>query len=237
MGIGKRIKEARERAGLTQEELGKLIGVTGSAITNYEKETSHPKEPIMYALINALKVDANFLFQDCIKTKAPLYSSEAMRIAKDYDNLDEYGKSAIRGLMEIELARCTASQEKELNTPTVKIKRSTYMVSAGHGFDLDDHDAWEEIDIPDTPEARRADFAIKITGDSMEPIYSDGQTVLVREQQAVNIGETGIYIINGSGFIKVNGGDHLVSINPEYEDIYFSEGDSVKCAGKVIGVA
>ena len=59
MGIGKRIKEARERAGLTQEELGALVGVTGSAITNYEKGTSHPKEPVLYALINALHVDAN----------------------------------------------------------------------------------------------------------------------------------------------------------------------------------
>ena len=75
MGIGKRLREAREKAGFTQEELGKMIGVTGSAITNYEKETSHPKEPIMYALIDALNVEPNFLFQDCVhlpqKAKSP----------------------------------------------------------------------------------------------------------------------------------------------------------------------
>ena len=52
MGIGKRLKEAREKSGLTQEELARKIGVTGSAITNYEKETSHPKEPVMYALMD-----------------------------------------------------------------------------------------------------------------------------------------------------------------------------------------
>ncbi len=67
MGIGYRIKEARENQGLTQTELGKIVGVTGSAITNYENETSHPKEPVMYKLIEALKVDANYLFQDCVK--------------------------------------------------------------------------------------------------------------------------------------------------------------------------
>ena len=67
MGIGYRIKEARERLGLTQTELGELVGVTGSAITNYEKETSHPKEPVMYELIKALQVDANYLFQDAVK--------------------------------------------------------------------------------------------------------------------------------------------------------------------------
>lgn len=67
MGIGYRIKEAREKLGYTQTELGKLVGVTGSAITNYENETSHPKEPVMYKLIEALNVDANYLFQDCVK--------------------------------------------------------------------------------------------------------------------------------------------------------------------------
>lgn len=70
MGIGYRIKEARERMGLTQTELGALIGVTGSAITNYEKETSHPKEQIIYKLMETLNVDANYLFQDAVKIKA-----------------------------------------------------------------------------------------------------------------------------------------------------------------------
>ena len=47
MGIGSRIKEARERLGLTQVELGRIVGVTGSSITNYENNTSHPKEAIL----------------------------------------------------------------------------------------------------------------------------------------------------------------------------------------------
>ena len=68
MGIGKRIKEARERLGFTQNELAELVGVTASAITNYEKETSHPKESIMYKLFEVLDVDANYLFQDVVNT-------------------------------------------------------------------------------------------------------------------------------------------------------------------------
>lgn len=70
MGIGNRIKEARKIKGLTQTELAHLIGVTPSAITNYENETSHPKEPVLYKLFAALECDANFLFQDMIK-KSP----------------------------------------------------------------------------------------------------------------------------------------------------------------------
>lgn len=100
MGIGKRIKEAREKAGLTQEELGKLIGVTGSAITNYEKETSHPKEPIMYALIDALKVEPNFLFQDCVnipKTKKSpsLEDEDEEKLLNCYRSMNAEGKARL----------------------------------------------------------------------------------------------------------------------------------------------
>ena len=99
MGIGKRLKEARETASLTQEELAKLVGVTPSAITNYEKETSHPKEPVMYALLNALKVEPNFLFQDCVKI-APLHQSETLlddewKLINNYRQLNEEGKEKL----------------------------------------------------------------------------------------------------------------------------------------------
>ena len=66
MGIGKRIKEARLALDMTQEELANILGVTKGAVANYENETSHPKEPIMYKMFTALNVDANYLFQDVV---------------------------------------------------------------------------------------------------------------------------------------------------------------------------
>lgn len=97
MGIGYRIKEAREALGLTQIELGDIVGVTGSSITNYEKETSHPKEQIIYRLIEALKVDANYLFQDCVKL--PKESNDVTlseyKHIKKYRALDTHGKKMV----------------------------------------------------------------------------------------------------------------------------------------------
>ena len=102
MGIGKRIKEARENLGLTQNELGELIGVTGSAITNYEKETSHPKETVMYKLIETLHVDANYLFQDVVNIKKNTDSISLSEIAliKKYRSLDEKAKDIIDTLLD-----------------------------------------------------------------------------------------------------------------------------------------
>ena len=97
MGIGYRIKEARERLGLTQTELGQKVGVTGSAITNYEKETSHPKEQIIYKLMETLGVDANYLFQDCVNIPKELNNvtlAEFEYIQK-YRELDSHGKEIV----------------------------------------------------------------------------------------------------------------------------------------------
>lgn len=96
MGIGKRLKEARERLGLTQEELGRRVGVTGSAITNYEKETSHPKEPVMYALIDALGVEPNFLFQDCVKIlQIKKESPEEKNLLTSFRQLNHEGQAMV----------------------------------------------------------------------------------------------------------------------------------------------
>lgn len=119
MGIGYRIKEARERQGLTQIELGKLVGVTGSSITNYENETSHPKEVVMYKLINALKVDANYLFQDCVKL--PKETNDVTLAEYDhikkYRDLDSHGRKMVDFTLNEEWERSTAiakeSAEKE----------------------------------------------------------------------------------------------------------------------------
>ena len=64
MSIGNRIKQARKKRGMSCKELAALVGVTPSAITNCENGISFPKPQVLCALFGALRVDANFLFQD-----------------------------------------------------------------------------------------------------------------------------------------------------------------------------
>ncbi|MDE7193877.1 MAG: S24 family peptidase, partial [Oscillospiraceae bacterium] len=84
-------------------------------------------------------------------------------------------------------------------------------------------------------ETRRADFALTIQGDSMEPVYHDGDIVLVKQQDAVDVGQIGIFVLNAAGYIKKNGGDRLISLNEKYDDILIEEYDDCRCVGKVIG--
>lgn len=43
----------------------------------------------------------------------------------------------------------------------------------------------------------------------MEPDYFDGDIVLVDADADVNVGDVGIFIVNGEGFIKQRGKDRL----------------------------
>lgn len=71
MSFGTRLRERREWAGLTQKELGAILGVSGNAVGNYENGVSSPNADSLYKLFDVLKCDANFLFQDEVNEKQP----------------------------------------------------------------------------------------------------------------------------------------------------------------------
>ena len=147
MGIGYRIKEARERLGLTQTELGAMIGVTGSAITNYEKETSHPKEQIIYKLMETLNIDANYLFQDAVKLKTSNdVSLLEYELVKKYRVLDSHGKEMVDFTLEKEYERSVAEKKKNNNVVSMTVRESSdYQVNAAHADNY--KDAPDELKI------------------------------------------------------------------------------------------
>lgn len=108
-------------------------------------------------------------------------------------------------------------------------------VSAGTGVYLHD-DYAEQIRVPANNETLRANYALKVAGDSMEPRFYNGDIVLVETQPSVEIGEVGIFIYEGEAYIKEFGGDRLISLNPKYEDIKITDPNSFYCKGRVFSV-
>lgn len=74
MDMGTRIRDARIAKKLTQEELAKMIGVTKGSIAHYEKNVSIPKVELLYPLMAALDVDANYLY-GVMKNPSPVMLS------------------------------------------------------------------------------------------------------------------------------------------------------------------
>ncbi len=71
MLIGNRLREARRQRGLTQSELGDLIGVGKSAICCYEKETRNPTLESIVELMHVLGVSADYLLGTDNIVKSP----------------------------------------------------------------------------------------------------------------------------------------------------------------------
>lgn len=66
MGIGERIKAAREKTGMTQVELGKKVGVSGVAIMRYEKGQRQPRLEQLRRIAAALEVTVASLLPDYV---------------------------------------------------------------------------------------------------------------------------------------------------------------------------
>lgn len=61
MTIGQRIRAARQKAGITQADLGKILSVSGSMIAQYETNKRNPKYDTLKRIAAALNVNVNWL--------------------------------------------------------------------------------------------------------------------------------------------------------------------------------
>lgn len=66
-----------------------------------------------------------------------------------------------------------------------------------------------------------ANFGVRITGNSMEPQIYDGDIVWVKQQQILEEGQIGVFVLNNEGYCKKYHTNRLESLNPKYADILF----------------
>lgn len=101
MSFGDRLKQARLSLGLKQGELAAKLGVTNSAIANYETEVSSPKEEVLLKTFDVLHVTPNFLFQDSFASNEIELTFQESALIKDYRSLTPAGQDYIRQTMDM----------------------------------------------------------------------------------------------------------------------------------------
>ena len=108
--------------------------------------------------------------------------------------------------------------------------------SAGSGVMLyDDSDLFEVI----FPEEEVYDDALEVTGvvvtgDSMQPKYHDGDVLWIDSRLQVDVGQIGIFMVDGESFVKKMGDNKLISLNSKYDDIEITEYTDFSQIGKVV---
>jgi len=76
--IGQRIKRAREKKQLTQEQLAELVDLSPMHISVIERGAKPPKLETLINIANALGVSTDTLLQDVIDNRIKAVSSEAV---------------------------------------------------------------------------------------------------------------------------------------------------------------
>lgn len=122
MGLSNRLRERREQLGLTQGEVANLLGITPGAVGNYENGVSTPKADILFKVFDALKCDANYLFQDEMKELTAEDSAtpnEMENLVKKYRDLDSHGKKMVDFTLQEEWERSTSDKKEDITPITV----------------------------------------------------------------------------------------------------------------------
>lgn len=146
----------------------------------------------------------------------------------DLLNISEYRRTSIDNSNILDMQRTILYKHNS----ALATKMYTYLrkiAAAGVGFYFDDI----PTDTIEAPYMEGADFIIGVNGDSMDPTYNDGDLVYVEKRQIVEIGDIGIFLVNGECYIKEAGENELISHNPDYPNIPGTE--HIHCIGKVLG--
>ena len=135
-------------------------------------------------------------------------------------------------------------QEDNKKTPQKKGVKIPVLGNVAAGVPIEaitDIEDYEEI--TEEMAAQGEYVALKIHGDSMMPRMLDGDVVIVKIQQTIENGETAIVLVNGGDATckriqKTPDGISLISINPAYTPIFYSneqiEQLPVRIFGKVV---
>jgi phage repressor protein C with HTH and peptisase S24 domain/DNA-binding XRE family transcriptional regulator len=236
MTIGERIMELRKRAGLSRRDMAVNFEIPYSTYTNFETGARTPNSFHLVAFARFFGVTVDYIVlgdaANMERLGSPLFP-RTQRIGRAYEKASQREQSIVEHVLEPYM------DEKDDNILHVDFKQSEYnKASAGDGFQLnDDSMIITRVRLDALPRGYERDpdryFGVTVSGDSMEPKYHDGDILIVKDQ-SLDVGDIGVAVMNGEGYVKQIGSGFLHPLNPAYDDIPISEG--IHFCGKVVGV-
>ena len=229
--LGNSIKELRKTKKLTQKNLAELTGFKQNTISNHENGNRQLDETDIRVYAEALGVSPQYLFDrakpSSIETIPQPTTSPIQSI---YDQLEPNGQRKVITYAEKlrdeqekrRKAKINEVSEKVIDLYQVEVVSETAAASGfNYGFGYDDTDR-ETIEVDEQPP--RHDIATKVSGDSMQPDYQDGDILyLVDKGLTTYNGDLAVIAYGDRSYFKKiyteNGRLRLVSLNDKYEDI------------------
>lgn len=128
-----------------------------------------------------------------------------------------------------------------IRNAVINVARIPILGTVKAGYDwLAEENVVDYITLKETIPNINEYYALKITGQSMLPLLSEGDLVIVHDQDDVESGQTAVILINGEEatvkkVIKTNDGIELHAMNPYYPVKKFTYDDMKNIPVKIIG--
>ena len=227
MSFSQKVKKLLKENKMTKAELAKDAGIAYTTLDSMlKRETDTDRLATIFRIAEALGTSVEALIFD---EEQKEISSEEKRLLSLYSLLDSRGKDTVLSLLEKEVDN---SKEIRRSIPLYQAP-----CAAGEALPVYTDEKNDLVAVAsEFPES--ASFSVRLSGDSMEPMLSDGDLVFVEKAEEISSGEIGIFILNGESLCKVfkkeENESFLVSLNPAYEPIHILESDDLRLVGKVI---
>ena len=231
MGFGEQLRRRRKELGLSREELADKLGVTRSAVGNYETGLSAPKESVLLRLFDVLQVEPNYLYRDFYAAgrAGQAVSEEEQSLLKKYRELGLAGRQTL-SLMLDALGLMQAEAEQDRPAPEARtIPLYCSPAAAGYAAPVFGED-YELLPVAeDVPPGA-------------EPYIHDESVVYVNHDP-LRPGDVGIFCVDGDMLCKQYYRDplgtvYLFSLNRSRSDadqvLTAGSGRSLTCFGRVM---
>lgn len=229
--IAENITHFRKQRGITQKELAKEVGITASTMTDYMKLRSAPSFGVIQKLadyfgVKKSDIDTTFKEESINSSSAVLSKSKIQSI---YDELEPLEQRKV--VTYAEKLRDEQEKRRKAKINEVSEAISLYQVEVvsetaaacgfNYGFGYEDTDR-ETIEVDEKPPHH--DIATKVSGDSMQPDYQDGDILYLLDKGLTTYnGDLAVIAYGDRSYFKriytENGRLRLVSLNDKYEDI------------------
>lgn len=191
MSFGEQLKCRRKELGLSRSELAKQLGVSQSAVGNYETGVSAPKEEILLRIFDALHVEPNYLYRGSFESAGGDASPEERTLMEKYRALSPAGRQTIHTLLD---ALCRMQGEPARTIPLYRSPAAAGAAAPVPGLD------YELLTVTgDVPPA--AELAVRMEGDSMAPYIPSGSVIYIHHAPLAN-GDVGLFCIGGAMLVR-----------------------------------
>lgn len=242
MGFGEQLRSRRKELGYSREELAQKLGITSSAVGNYETGVSAPRESVLLRLFDVLQVEPNYLYRDFYAAgrRGEGVSSEEASLLRKYRELGLTARQTLCTMLDaLGVLQAEAEQDRPASEQrTIPLYRSP--AAAGYAAPVFGEDY--ELLTVDGEVPVGAELAVRIQGDSMEPYIRDKSVVYVNHDP-LRPGDVGIFCVDGDMLCKQYYRDslgtvYLFSLNRSRSDadqvFTAGSGRSLTCFGRVM---